>query len=102
MKRLFRRCDHGSCALSPEDQATVDQRHALLAALRDPQPWTPGQSQDIAVQGGPFVERAHRARATTTAPTFSTWAGIGCSTSMCLSRGGSAGGARSCRCTGRA
>lgn len=23
MKRLFRRCDHGSCALSPEGQATV-------------------------------------------------------------------------------
>ncbi|MEU0119408.1 hypothetical protein ABZ137_38450 [Streptomyces bobili] len=59
MKRPFRRCGHAPGALTPEDQAAVDQFHALLAALRDPQPWTPGQSQDIAVRVGPFVERAH-------------------------------------------
>jgi hypothetical protein len=59
MKRLFRRCGHAPGALSPEDQTAVDQFRALLAALRDPQPWTPGQSQDLAVRVGPFVERAH-------------------------------------------
>lgn len=59
MKRLFRRCGHAPGALSPEDQAAVDQFRALLAALRDPQPWTPGQCQDLAVRVGPFAERAH-------------------------------------------
>jgi hypothetical protein len=46
-------------ASSPVDQAAVDQFRALLAALRDPEPWTPGQCQDLAVRVGPFVERAH-------------------------------------------
>ena len=41
------------------DQAAVDQFRALLAALRDPESWAPGQCQDIAVRVGPFVERAH-------------------------------------------
>uniref|UniRef100_UPI002F916BEA hypothetical protein n=1 Tax=Streptomyces sp. NBC_01562 TaxID=2975879 RepID=UPI002F916BEA len=59
MKRLFRRCGHAPGALSPEDQAAVDQFRALLAALRDPEPWTPGHCQDLAVRVGPFVERAH-------------------------------------------
>ncbi|MGW7645235.1 hypothetical protein [Streptomyces bobili] len=59
MTCLFRRCDHGPGALSPKNQAAVGQLRALLAAVRDPQPWTPGQSQDIAVRVGPFVERAH-------------------------------------------
>ncbi|MET7780419.1 hypothetical protein ABZU94_34745 [Streptomyces mirabilis] len=59
MKRLFRRCGHAPGALGPEDQAAVDQFRALLAALRDPEPWTPGQCQDLAVRVGPFVERAH-------------------------------------------
>ncbi|WP_121414430.1 hypothetical protein [Streptomyces sp. NBC_00271] len=59
MKRLFRRCGHAPGALSPEDQAAVDQFRAMLAALRDPGPWTPGQCQDLAVRVGPFVERAH-------------------------------------------
>ncbi|MFE4825063.1 hypothetical protein ACFRFU_53925 [Streptomyces sp. NPDC056704] len=59
MKRLFRRCGHVPGALSPEDQAAVDQFRAMLAALRDPEPWTPGQCQDLAVRVGPFVERAH-------------------------------------------
>ncbi|MFE4825240.1 hypothetical protein ACFRFU_54980 [Streptomyces sp. NPDC056704] len=59
MKRLFRRCGHVPGVLSPEDQAAVDQFRALLAALRDPEPWTPGHCQDLAVRVGPFVERAH-------------------------------------------
>ncbi|MGW7260646.1 hypothetical protein [Streptomyces sp. NPDC054834] len=59
MKRPFRRCAHAPGALSPEDQATVDQFRVLLAALRDMEPWTPGFYRDIAVRVGPFVERAH-------------------------------------------
>lgn len=59
MKRLFRCCGHAAGALTPEDQAAVDQFRAMLAALPDPEPWTPGHCQDIAVRVGPFVERAH-------------------------------------------
>ncbi|MGW3956615.1 hypothetical protein ACWEKM_38235 [Streptomyces sp. NPDC004752] len=59
MKRLFRRCGHAPGALTPEDQAAVDQFRALLAALRDTEFWTPGAGQDIAVRVGPFIERAH-------------------------------------------
>ncbi|MFE7077260.1 hypothetical protein ACFU96_44965 [Streptomyces sp. NPDC057620] len=60
MKRpFFHRCGHAPRAISPEDQAVVDQCLAMLAALRDPQPWTPGHTADIAVRVGPFVERAH-------------------------------------------
>ncbi|MEU2800914.1 hypothetical protein [Streptomyces sp. NPDC007117] len=61
MKRLsfFRRCSRAPGALSPEDQAVVDQFRAMLTAVRNPQPWTPGTAQDIAVRVGPFVERAH-------------------------------------------
>ncbi|EST18024.1 hypothetical protein [Streptomyces roseochromogenus] len=60
MKRLFfRRCAHAPGALTLEDQAVVDQFRAMLAAVRNPEPWTPGDAQDIAVQIGPFVERAH-------------------------------------------
>ncbi|MEU9189461.1 hypothetical protein AB0D14_33950 [Streptomyces sp. NPDC048484] len=59
MIRRFRRCGHAPGAISPEDQAVVDQFRAMLAAVRDPQPWTPGCAQDIAVRIGPFVERAH-------------------------------------------
>ncbi|MFJ3043832.1 hypothetical protein [Streptomyces tendae] len=60
MKRpLFRRCGHAPGALAPEDQAVVDQFREMLAALRSPQPWTPGSAQDIAVRVGPFIERAH-------------------------------------------
>ncbi|GAA1923886.1 hypothetical protein [Streptantibioticus ferralitis] len=59
MKRpSFRRCGNAG-ALSPEDQAVVDQFRATLTALRNPQPWTPGSAQDIAVRIGPFIERAH-------------------------------------------
>ncbi|MCX4970990.1 hypothetical protein OHA98_40975 [Streptomyces sp. NBC_00654] len=61
MKRpFFRRCGHApGTALTPEDQAVVDHARAMLAALRNSKPWTPGGAQDIAVRVGPFVERAH-------------------------------------------
>lgn len=58
MKRYFRRCGTPG-ALSSEDQAVVDAYRAMLAARKDPQPWTPGTGGDIAVRVGPFVERAH-------------------------------------------
>ncbi|MEV5242611.1 hypothetical protein AB0K89_26415 [Streptomyces cinnamoneus] len=59
IRRMFRRCGHAPDALTPEDQAVADQFRAMLAAMRDPEPWTPGRSQDIAVRVGPFIERAH-------------------------------------------
>ncbi|MGW4825440.1 hypothetical protein ACWEP4_42855 [Streptomyces sp. NPDC004227] len=59
MKRFFRRCSHAPGALSLEDQAVVDAFRATLAALRNPEPWTPGHGQDVAVRDGPFIERAH-------------------------------------------
>lgn len=59
MIRRFRRCGHAPEALTPEDQAVVNQFRAMLAAVRDPEPWTPGGAQDIAVRVGPFIERAH-------------------------------------------
>ncbi|MEW1552281.1 hypothetical protein [Streptomyces tsukubensis] len=60
MKRpLFRRCGYAPGAVSPEDQAVVNQFRAMLTALRNPEPWTPGSARDIAVRVGPFIERAH-------------------------------------------
>ncbi|MER7050072.1 hypothetical protein ABT391_35150 [Streptomyces jumonjinensis] len=60
MKRcLFRRCGHAPGTLSPEDQAVVDAFRAMLVAVRQPEPWTLGRAQDIAVRVGPFIERAH-------------------------------------------
>ncbi|MEU3050379.1 hypothetical protein [Streptomyces sp. NPDC006984] len=59
MIRRFRRCGHPPGALAPEDQALVDQFRAMLAAVRSPEPWTPGSGQDVAVCIGPFIERAH-------------------------------------------
>ncbi|MFI7178946.1 hypothetical protein [Streptomyces spororaveus] len=59
MIRRFRRCGHAPGALTPEDQSAVDQFRAMLTAVRDPQPWTPGHGQDVAVRVGPFIERAH-------------------------------------------
>ncbi|RCH65506.1 hypothetical protein DT019_27330 [Streptomyces sp. SDr-06] len=59
MIRRFRRCGHAPGAISPEDQVVVDQFRAMLTALRNPQPWTPGSARDIAVRVGPFIERAH-------------------------------------------
>ncbi|MFJ8017426.1 hypothetical protein [Streptomyces sp. NPDC096339] len=59
MIRRFRRCGHAPGALTREDQAVVDQFRAMLAAVRSPEPWTPGHGQDVAVRIGPFIERAH-------------------------------------------
>lgn len=60
MRNPFRRrCGNPPVTLTPEDQAVVDAFRAVLAALRTPQPWTPGDGHDIAVRVGPFVERAH-------------------------------------------
>ncbi|MEU9594381.1 hypothetical protein AB0D84_32330 [Streptomyces sp. NPDC048193] len=59
MIRRFRRCGHAPGAISPEDQAVVDQFRAMLTAVRNPEPWTPGLALDVAVRVGPFVERAH-------------------------------------------
>ncbi|MEU9647255.1 hypothetical protein [Streptomyces sp. NPDC048188] len=56
---MFRRCGHAPGRLSPEDQAAVDAFRAMLAALRSPEPWTPGSARDIALRVGPFIERAH-------------------------------------------
>ncbi|MCZ4098038.1 hypothetical protein [Streptomyces sp. H39-C1] len=59
IRRTFSRCGNAPSPVSPEDQAFVDAFRAMLAAVRDPQPWTPDQSLDIAVRVGPFIERAH-------------------------------------------
>lgn len=59
MIRPFRRCGRAPGAISLQDQAVVDQFRAMLTGLRNPQPWAPGLSQDIAVRVGPFIERAH-------------------------------------------
>ncbi|MFJ8159220.1 hypothetical protein [Streptomyces sp. NPDC094468] len=59
MIRRFRCCGHAPGALSPEDQAVVDQFRAMLTALRNPEPGAPGSARDIAVRVGPFIERAH-------------------------------------------
>ncbi|MEU7649914.1 hypothetical protein [Streptomyces huasconensis] len=59
MKRpSFRRCGTAG-ALSPEDQAVVDQFRATLTALRNSEPWRPGSARDIAVRVGAFIERAY-------------------------------------------
>ncbi|MFD5398562.1 hypothetical protein ACFWJW_30675 [Streptomyces sp. NPDC127097] len=58
MIRMLRRCGHSPGALTFEDQAVVDAFRAMLAALRSPEPWTPGCGLDIAVRVGPFIERA--------------------------------------------
>jgi hypothetical protein len=59
--RFLRRRSH-TPDTPPNHHATTDphQMHlAAIAALRTPQPWTPGHGQDIAVRVGPFIERAH-------------------------------------------
>ncbi|MEV0694846.1 hypothetical protein [Streptomyces sp. NPDC050388] len=61
-RRMFRRCGHAPGALTREDQAAVDEFRTHLdaiATLRNPEPWTPGRYQDVAVRVGPFIERAH-------------------------------------------
>lgn len=50
--------DHRT-AMWRRGDAVLKQVLAMLAAVRNPQPWTPGTAQDIAVRVGPFVERAH-------------------------------------------
>ncbi|WP_030592909.1 hypothetical protein [Streptomyces anulatus] len=59
IRRMFSRCVTTSRAVAPEDQAVVDGFRAMLAAVRNPQPWTPDLAQDIAVRVGTFIERAH-------------------------------------------
>ncbi|CAL9328760.1 hypothetical protein SUDANB58_00025 [Streptomyces sp. enrichment culture] len=59
MIRLFRRCGQVLGTLSPGGQAVVDRCRTMLAAVRDPQPWTLGHAQDVAVRIGPLLERAH-------------------------------------------
>ncbi|WP_051856983.1 hypothetical protein [Streptomyces sp. NRRL S-1868] len=57
MIRRFRRSGCGPGTL-PETH-TLAELSTALTALRNPQPWTPGTAQDIAVRVGPFIERAH-------------------------------------------
>lgn len=59
IRRILHRRGHAPGAPTPEDQATLDAFRAMLAAVRTPEPWTPGSPQDIAVRVGPFIERAH-------------------------------------------
>ncbi|MFG2716407.1 hypothetical protein ACGFX2_38690 [Streptomyces goshikiensis] len=60
IRRLFRRCATvPGTVLAPEDQTVVDAFRAMLAAIREPEPWTPGCPQDIAIRVGAFIERAH-------------------------------------------
>ncbi|MFF3015525.1 hypothetical protein [Streptomyces sp. NPDC057939] len=59
-RRLFRRCATArDTVLAPEDQAVVDAFRAMVAALRTPEPWTPGCCEDVAVRVGAHIERAH-------------------------------------------
>ncbi|MFD3976227.1 hypothetical protein [Streptomyces cyaneofuscatus] len=60
MIRRLRRCGHTPGAISPEDQAVINQFRAMLTALRNLKPWTPGtgSARSIAVRVGTFVERA--------------------------------------------
>ncbi|WP_329564348.1 hypothetical protein OG711_38400 (plasmid) [Streptomyces uncialis] len=59
MKRLRgKRCGHAFGTFAPADQAADDELRAMLTARKNPQPWTPGTGDDIAVQVGPFTERA--------------------------------------------
>ncbi|MGQ4732616.1 hypothetical protein ACUN3E_33795 [Streptomyces sp. Ju416(a)] len=59
IRRMFSRCATTPGTVPPEDQAVVDEFRAMLAAIRNPEPWTPDLAQDIAVRVGPFIERAH-------------------------------------------
>ncbi|MFI6530224.1 hypothetical protein [Streptomyces uncialis] len=59
MKRpSSRRCRTIPGAPTTVDQTAVDEFRATLAARKNPQPWTPGNGDDIAVKVGPFTERA--------------------------------------------
>ncbi|MFD7860604.1 hypothetical protein ACFV6B_40985 [Streptomyces microflavus] len=54
----YRRCGHAPGTISPEDQVVIDAFRSMLAALRTPEPWTPGTTHPIAVRIGAAVERA--------------------------------------------
>ncbi len=69
MKRPFPRCGHTPGALSPEDQAAVNQFRALLAALRDMEPWTPASTGTSPYASDRSWKGPTPARATTTIPT---------------------------------
>ncbi|MEU3708361.1 hypothetical protein AB0E82_39495 [Streptomyces anulatus] len=56
------RCGNAPGTLTPQDQAalaTFRANLAAIAAVRDPEPWTPGHYQALAVRVGSFIERAH-------------------------------------------
>ncbi|MEU5234043.1 hypothetical protein AB0G82_32920 [Streptomyces anulatus] len=58
----FFRCGNAPGTLTPQDQAalaTFRANLAAIAAVRDPEPWTPGHYQALAVRVGPYIERAH-------------------------------------------
>lgn len=55
----FKRCGHAPGALTPEDAAAIDDFRAMLTALKNPRPWSPGSGADAAVRVGPFIERAY-------------------------------------------
>ncbi|MFD3547061.1 hypothetical protein ACFWUW_15880 [Streptomyces sp. NPDC058655] len=57
IRRMFSRCATTLSAVSSEDQAVLDEFRTMLAAVRNPKPWTPGRAQDVAVRVGPFIER---------------------------------------------
>ncbi|MET8502900.1 hypothetical protein [Streptomyces microflavus] len=53
----YRRCGQAPGTIS-EDQVVIDAFRSMLAALRTPEPWTPGTTHPIAVRVGAAVERA--------------------------------------------
>lgn len=52
------RCGHAPGTVHPGDQAVIEAFRSILAALRTPEPWTPGTTQPLAVRVGASVERA--------------------------------------------
>lgn len=54
----YRPCGHAPGTISPEDQVVIDAFRSMLAALRTPEPWTPGTTHPTAVRVGTAVERA--------------------------------------------
>ncbi|GHI33200.1 hypothetical protein [Streptomyces daghestanicus] len=68
MIRRFRRCGHAPGAISPEDQAVVDQFRAMLTAVRNPEPWTPGSPWTSPCGSARSSNAPTPGPATTTAP----------------------------------
>ncbi|MCX4581059.1 hypothetical protein OHB41_49805 [Streptomyces sp. NBC_01571] len=58
IRRMLRRLDNTPATGAPAARAVTGDRTAPLAAS-NPQPWTPGCDQDVAIRVGPFIERAH-------------------------------------------